>query len=78
MSRIRGGHNYSQIRFGIEPIHSHAPALDIIVALDKTTVDLHTERLQINGVILCDESIETDDPRVKHILMKKIAAEVTI
>ena len=28
MSRIRGGHNFTQIRFGYQPLFSHADALD--------------------------------------------------
>ena len=76
MSRIRGGHNFIQIRFGNEPIHSHHPVLDVIVALDKNTIDFHTERLQAKGIILCDESIAADDSRLIPIPMKKIATEV--
>lgn len=76
MSRIRGGHNFVQIRFGTEPVYCHHPVLDVIVALDKNTVDFHTERLQADGVILCDESIEVEDSRLVHIPMKKIAEQI--
>jgi 2-oxoglutarate/2-oxoacid ferredoxin oxidoreductase subunit alpha len=41
MSRVRGGHNFTQIRFGDEEINSHFPDLDVIVALDKSTMDYH-------------------------------------
>jgi len=76
MSRIRGGHNFTQIRFGLEPIYSHWPILDVIIALDKETVEFHTERLHEDGIILCDESIEAKDDRVIHIPMVKFAEEV--
>ena len=46
MSRVRGGNNFTQIRFGDEPIHSHYPELDLIVALDKNTIELHIDRLR--------------------------------
>lgn len=76
MSRVRGGHNFIQTRFGLNPLYSHEPKLDIIIALDKNTVDIHTKRLVQSGIILCDEGIEVEDPRVLHIPMKKIAKEI--
>ncbi|MCC5909468.1 MAG: 2-oxoacid:acceptor oxidoreductase subunit alpha [Clostridiaceae bacterium] len=76
MSRIRGGHNFIQIRFGTEPISSHDPKLDIIVALDKNTIDFHTERLQENGVIICDQAIEIEDKRVLALPLKELAKEL--
>ncbi len=76
MSRIRGGHNFSQIRFGLEQKHSHWPILQAIIALDKETVEFHAERLADDGVILCDKSIEVKDDRVIHIPMNDFAKEV--
>lgn len=76
MSRVRGGHNFIQIRFGTEPVYSHWPVLDIIIALDRETADLHKGRLRESGVILCDESIEADDSRVLQIPMSRIGREI--
>ena len=76
MSRVRGGHNFTQIRFGTKPLYGHETKLDVIIALDKNTVDFHTERLGDNGVILCDEDIQVEDSRVIHIPMKGIAKEL--
>lgn len=76
MSRVRGGHNFIQIRFGTEPIHSHHPNLDVIIALNKDTVDLHKERLNDNGVIICDESLDIENPRVIKIPMNKLARDI--
>lgn len=76
MSRVRGGHNFVQIRFGTEPIYSHWPVLDIIIALDRETIELHREQLGNNGVILCDESIKSEDSRVIHIPMSGIAKDI--
>jgi 2-oxoglutarate/2-oxoacid ferredoxin oxidoreductase subunit alpha len=75
MSRVRGGHNFIQIRFGDEEISSHHPELDVIIALDKTTVDSHIERLQEKGVLICDEAVKSNDNRVLSIPLKKIAIE---
>ena len=73
MSRVRGGHNFSLIRFGIEPVHSHSNRLDGIVALDEETIRLHKEQLKDNGFILCDDKLSGSDPRLIHIQMDAMA-----
>jgi 2-oxoglutarate ferredoxin oxidoreductase subunit alpha len=73
MSRIRGGHNFSQIRFGTEPVRSHGDRLDGIVALNEETVTLHRGRLNPEGFILCDCTLEVSDPRAIKIDMNAIA-----
>jgi len=75
MSRVRGGHNYFQIRFSNEKVKTHCNRLDVIIALNKETIDLHIERLESNGVILADEDIESDDARLITIPALKIAKE---
>lgn len=64
MSRIRGGHNFTQIRFGTKEIYSHKDALDFIVAFDETTVKEHRFRLKENGLIFLDESLRENTPDV--------------
>jgi len=76
MSRVRGGHNFIQVRFGTGPVYSHWPALDIIIALDRLTADLHIARLKDDGIILCDEALEVNDGRALHIPMTRAAKEV--
>ena len=76
MSRVRGGHNFIQIRFGTEQIYSHWPVLDVVIAMDQVTVEQHLNRLSPNGVLLCDEGIKVEDNRVYPIPMDKIAAEL--
>lgn len=58
MSRIRGGHNFNQIRFGTKPLYSHKNALDVIVAFDETTVTEHLPRLKKGGKVLLDQSLK--------------------
>ena len=73
MSRVRGGHNFSLIRFGIEPVHSHSNRLDGIVALDEDTIRLHKEQLKDSGFILCDDKLSGSDPRFIHVQMDAMA-----
>lgn len=73
MSRVRGGHNFSLLRFGIEPIHSHSYLLDGIIALDEDTIKLHREQLKENGFILCDSKLTISDSSLIKVDMDKIA-----
>lgn len=76
MSRVRGGHNFIQIRFGDEPIYSYDDELDIIMGFDQNSVDFHLKNLKENGVFLCDEKIKLEDDRKIEIPMLKIAKEI--
>jgi 2-oxoglutarate ferredoxin oxidoreductase subunit alpha len=54
MSRIRGGHNYYQIRFADKPVISSRDKIDILLALDLNTISTHQQTLSEKGVILYD------------------------
>lgn len=73
MSRVRGGHNFSQICFGEEAVFSHRHKLDGMIALNDETIELHKDRLNPNGFILCDQTLASDDPRAIKIDMKAMA-----
>lgn len=53
-SRIRGGHNYYQIRFGDRPVTAPRDRIDIIVALDNESILLHAQELVEDGLIIYD------------------------
>ncbi|MCE5189164.1 MAG: 2-oxoacid:acceptor oxidoreductase subunit alpha [Clostridiaceae bacterium] len=76
MSRVRGGHNFSMIRFGTEPVHSHSDRLDGIIALDNETVALHRDQLNENGFILCDSKLTAEDPRLMKFDMDGMAKKL--
>ncbi|AFA47419.1 2-oxoacid:acceptor oxidoreductase subunit alpha [Acetobacterium woodii] len=76
MSRVRGGHNFAQIRFSNVPINAHRDMLDGIFAIDETTYLEHQPQLSENGFILCDESLAIDDPRVLKLPLKDIAKTI--
>lgn len=56
-SRIRGGHNFYQIRLADQPVRAIQQGVDLLVALDKSTVDLHWEELTQSGYVLYDPQI---------------------
>jgi len=51
-NRIRGGHNYYQIRVASEPIHSTTRPIDILLALDSNTLKEHLAELSTNASII--------------------------
>jgi 2-oxoglutarate ferredoxin oxidoreductase subunit alpha len=76
MSRVRGGHNFFQIRFSENLVKTHRDDLDGIIALNSETIDLHLKRLHENGFIIADEDVPHHDPRLITIPAKRLAKEV--
>ena len=76
MSRIRGGHNFSLLRFGPEPITSHSYKLDGIIAMNDESIELHLAELKDGGFILCDSKLSTDDPRAIKVPMDEMAKAI--
>jgi len=76
MSRVRGGHNFFQIRFGNEEINSHCNELDGIIALNTETIQLHIEDLKDTGFIISDEEIDYKDDRVYKLPLKALAKTI--
>ncbi len=77
MSRIRGGHNYSQIRLSSSPVRATSSQVHILVCLDKNTLDLYKNELK--GVIIYDQrKLEDEGPSGANFLpipLEKIAEE---
>jgi len=76
MSRVRGGHNFSLLRFGTEPIHSHSNRLDGIIAMDDETILQHISQLNPDGFILCDSKLTTTDARAMKLDMDGMAKKL--
>ncbi|VVB82527.1 2-oxoglutarate synthase subunit KorA [uncultured archaeon] len=51
-SLIRGGHNFNVLTFSDSPVRSNDSTVDLIVALDKNTIDLHKKDLKKGGEII--------------------------
>jgi len=56
MSRIRGGHNFSLLRFGETTPTSHDEALDGIIALNDESLTFHLPALKDDGFALADST----------------------
>ena len=77
-SRIRGGHNFYQIRFSSRPVMSSRERIDIVVALDRETISRHAPELTELGQLLYDsESLKErhEDPRFLDVPFARLAVE---
>lgn len=60
-SLIRGGHNTAQVRTAVGTVAAHSDKIDIMLALNKETIDLHVGEMSEGGVIIYDgESVVLD------------------
>ncbi|MCK7476481.1 MAG: 2-oxoacid:acceptor oxidoreductase family protein [Candidatus Moduliflexus flocculans] len=77
MSRIRGGHNYIQIRVSDRAVSCPSGRVDILVCLDKNTLELYRDGM--DGLIVYDEGkVDENAPSGSQYLplpMEKIAEE---
>ncbi len=60
MSRIRGGHNFYQIRVSEKPLCSHTDEIHLLLALLPETIERHKGEVVAGGGIIYDEGLEVD------------------
>jgi 2-oxoglutarate ferredoxin oxidoreductase subunit alpha len=56
-SLIKGGHNMIYARISTKPVYAPKMGLDVLVALDAETVQLHYKEVRKGGAIVCEESV---------------------
>jgi 2-oxoglutarate ferredoxin oxidoreductase subunit alpha len=61
-SRIRGGHNFFQIRFSDKPVTASRDGINIIIALDKESISVHEKELTPDGLIVYDSGMIGNPP----------------
>ncbi|OGQ97705.1 MAG: 2-oxoacid:ferredoxin oxidoreductase subunit alpha [Deltaproteobacteria bacterium RIFOXYD12_FULL_57_12] len=77
-SRIRGGHNFYQLRFSSQPLAASRNKVDILVALDRESITRHEKDLTVNGRIIYDASalkFKNGGPAFLDIPFEKLALE---
>jgi 2-oxoglutarate ferredoxin oxidoreductase subunit alpha len=74
-SRIRGGHNFSRVRVTDTQVNAIAESVDILVALNKESVELH--RKEVTGVIIYDgeEIKDIKGDSLFSVPLKRLAAD---
>jgi 2-oxoglutarate/2-oxoacid ferredoxin oxidoreductase subunit alpha len=61
-SLIRGGHNFSLIRASDRKIGTQINTVDVIIALDQETFELHKERLKDSSFVIYDlDKVKTEN-----------------
>src|SRR5574340_965247 len=77
-SRVRGGHNFYQIRLSERQVTAPKAAMDIIVALDRESISRHEQELTGRGQIIYDsESLKEkhEKPAFLDIPFTRLAME---
>ena len=85
-SRIRGGHLFNLIRVSDRPLISSREGVDLLVALNQETVQLHQDELAPDGVVIYDASKVKEPPArgvklaldPEALLPEKKAAEIAV
>ncbi len=65
MSRIRGGHNWYQVRVSERPIFAHEPKIQLLLAFDERTVREHLDEVVEGGAVIYDEGLKVDEGEIK-------------
>ena len=77
-SRIRGGHNFNQIRVKDEPVHAISHKVDLLIALDKRTIDQDLPYLNEDGVLIFDATttgFTSNNPNHLSVPLETLATE---
>lgn len=79
-SRVRGGHNFFRVRAGDSELLALSEQLDILIAIDQNTVDLHQKEIKGDGVIIFDrDKLKVEDKKLNSlgIPLENLAQEIT-
>src|SRR5437588_10872138 len=61
MSRIRGGHNFFQIRVSDRDVQATESAVHVLLPLDAETVREHLHEVVPGGAVIMDAPLKVDD-----------------
>lgn len=65
-SLIRGGHNTYTLRVSPRPISSHVETVDVLIALDRQTVDAHLDEVIDGGAVIFDPEVTSTEGWLPH------------
>jgi len=77
-SVIRGGHVWTQVRAGTEPVLSQGEEPDVLIILNQETADIHVPLVRDGGAIVYDEQLSKLDglrarPTVRLVKLSMLA-----
>jgi len=74
-SRIRGGHSFFQIRISDRPVYTPNHKINLLVALNQRTYDLHKEELAPGGITLMDKKNALNDDDILSVPINDLAEQ---
>lgn len=77
-SRIRGGHNFFRVRARQTPTHAHSEAVDLLIALNRESIDLHRGEVVPGGLTLGDGEklkLTSPAPGIVSVPLERLARE---
>jgi len=60
-SRIRGGHNFFQMRLSERPVYSHRDPVQLVVALTPDSVMMHLDHIAEGGAVIFADTFKIDE-----------------
>ena len=71
-SRVRGGHNTYAVRFGSDEVLAPEEAIDILVALNEETFEIHRSELAPSAIVIADEDSGIIGSSIVMVPFKKL------
>ena len=65
-SLIQGGHNFAEVVFSPEPIHSHWPTVDMVIAFDERAIKRQVDKIEQGGVLMYDSTRIKAEPYIRN------------
>ena len=72
MSRIRGGHNFYEIRISDRDVQATESGVHVLLPLDAMTVEEHLDEVVPGGAVIMDAPLKVDDNRLTERGLKPI------
>lgn len=66
-SLIRGGHTFLTIRISSEPVANHGDKIDMVVALDRNTIEKHLSNVRPGGALIYNGDDVKQEPEREDI-----------
>ncbi len=78
-SRVRGGHNFFRVRVSDGKVDAIAEDVDILIALDRDSIELHQPNMVTQGIIIFDgekiKGVSGNNGSLLSIPLEKLAEE---
>jgi 2-oxoglutarate ferredoxin oxidoreductase subunit alpha len=74
-SRIRGGHSFFQIRISDQPVWAPHHRINLLVALNRQTLDLHRQELTSKGLAIIGDTLDEKDSTTVMVPFSELARQ---